>query len=106
SDVKGSRALIFSKSTDFIGVVRQNYDAANWGTVREIWHSGNMRSNSANDSRFVQKAGDTMTGTLTMQNGALIDLEADSVWKARWNMRRTNSNSVHKYLTEGTGNRR
>jgi hypothetical protein len=43
-DVKGTTALILSKDSDYIGFARQNYDATAWGTVRQIWHSGNMNA--------------------------------------------------------------
>lgn len=46
SDVKGSNALVFSKYTDEIGFLRQNFDSETWGTYRKIWHSGNFNPSS------------------------------------------------------------
>lgn len=43
-DVKGSNALIFSKYTDRVGFVRQDYDSATWGTYREFITSANISS--------------------------------------------------------------
>ena len=43
-DVKPSNALILGKSSEFIGFVRQDFDSASWGTVRTIWHTGNVGS--------------------------------------------------------------
>lgn len=42
NDVKGSNALVLGKTSEFIGFMRQDYDSATWGTLRTIWHSGNM----------------------------------------------------------------
>jgi hypothetical protein len=41
-DVKGSNVIVLGKNSDFIGFARQNFDAVNWGTLRTIWHSGNI----------------------------------------------------------------
>lgn len=48
--------------------------------IREFWHSGNMRSNAQNDSRYVLKTGDTMTGQLVLQgSSAKIKMQSNSV---------------------------
>jgi len=40
-DVKKSNALVFSKYTHKVGFSQQNYDADNWGTFYEFYHTGN-----------------------------------------------------------------
>lgn len=35
---------------------------------QELYHTGNLRSDTDNDNRYVEVAGDTMTGTLTMKD--------------------------------------
>ncbi|RQO32941.1 hypothetical protein DBR39_23690 [Chryseobacterium sp. KBW03] len=42
SDVKKSTAIVSSKYNDRIGFVKQNYDAADWGTFQEFWTTNNL----------------------------------------------------------------
>ncbi|KAB1231243.1 hypothetical protein [Chryseobacterium viscerum] len=49
SDVKKSTAIVSSKNNDRIGFVKQNYDAADWGTFQEFWTTNNL-TNPASQS--------------------------------------------------------
>lgn len=49
-DVKGSNAIVMGKTGDFIGFCRQDYDAASWGQLNTIWHTGNDGSGSGMDA--------------------------------------------------------
>ncbi|MDF2934209.1 MAG: hypothetical protein K0R36_3540 [Chryseobacterium sp.] len=42
SDVKKSTAIVSSKYSDRIGFVKQDYDAADWGTFQEFWTTNNL----------------------------------------------------------------
>jgi len=56
-DVKGSNVLLMNKHEDWIGFARQNFDATTWGTVRTIFHSGNLAAASVSNvgSTLVQR---------------------------------------------------
>lgn len=41
-DVKKSTAIVSSKYSDRIGFVKQDYDAADWGTFQEFWTTSNL----------------------------------------------------------------
>lgn len=41
-DVKKSTAIVSSKYSDRIGFVKQDYDAADWGTFQEFWTTNNL----------------------------------------------------------------
>lgn len=57
-----------------------------WSSWFNIWHSGNLRSDAQNDSRYVLKAGDTMTGILSFNRplsagNQIVDLQQSySIW--------------------------
>lgn len=53
---------LFFRSTNI-----NNIEGKNWS---ELWHDGNLRSDTQNDSRYVSKSGDTMTSRLTISNGS------------------------------------
>jgi len=75
-DVKRSSALVFSKyDSTSVYIVKQNYDASDWGTGYLFWNSGNDGSGSGLDadlldgiqgSSFLRSdAADTFSGTLS-----------------------------------------
>ena len=63
-DVKGSNALVFGKTSEKIGFIRQDYDSATWGTYREIYHTGNFTPDN-----YIPRWGGGVTG--------LIDIVSD-----------------------------
>src|SRR5690606_9986205 len=38
--------------------------SSGWGTIRTLWHNGNLRSNAQNDARYLQLTGGTVTGVI------------------------------------------
>lgn len=41
------------------------HNSSGWGTIRTLWHDGNLRSDAQNDARYLQLTGGTVTGTIT-----------------------------------------
>jgi hypothetical protein len=54
----------FNSAANMRAFISGEFDAAR--QTQELWHGGNLRSDSDNDGRYVLKAGDTMTGALTI----------------------------------------
>jgi hypothetical protein len=66
-DVKGSNAIVMSKTATEMYICRQNYDSASWGAGSRVWHSGNFNlSNSG-----VLSDNHTWTGSNTF-TGSII----------------------------------
>src|SRR5690606_20339805 len=40
------------------------HNSSGWGTIRTLWHNGNLRSNAQNDARYLQLTGGTVTGVI------------------------------------------
>ncbi|MFA6422662.1 MAG: tail fiber domain-containing protein [Candidatus Buchananbacteria bacterium] len=76
TDVKGSNALIFGKTSDFIGFARQDYDSAAWGTINTIYHTGNKPTATDVGLGNVNNTSDANKPVSTAQQTAL-DLKAN-----------------------------
>ena len=95
TDVKGSNALVFGKNNEKVGFMRQDYDSANWGTYREIYHSGNLTNKNYLDT-INQNLGTsntpTFNGVTVGANGGVSSINSFPIY---------NGSNAQKILTGG-----
>ena len=95
TDVKGSNALVFGKTNEKVGFMRQDYDSATWGTYREIYHSGNLTNKNYLDT-INQNLGTsntpTFNGVTVGANGGVSSINSFPIY---------NGSNAQKILTGG-----